>query len=87
MNIHAGCAFRTDMPTFRFRLKAQGERGRIESSPDYGEARAEWGSDETRVILWPDGKRGYIRLMRDGRYSFRHYAGDTGIMSYGECRP
>ena len=86
MNIHAGCAFRTDMATFRFRLKAQGERGRIESSSDYGEARAEWGSDETRVILWPDGKRGYIRLMRDGRYSFRHYAGDTGIMSYGECR-
>ena len=38
------------------------------------------------TVRLPDGKRGYIRLTNDGRYSFRHYNGDTGIMSYGECR-
>lgn len=87
LNIHAGCTGRTDTPTFRFKLKAEGERGRIVSaSPDYGDARAEWGSDDTRVILWPHGRRGYVRLMTNGRYSFRHYVGDTGIMSYGDCR-
>jgi hypothetical protein len=86
LNIHAGCAGRTEVPTVPFKLKADGERGWIVSASGEEHARAERGSDDTRVILWPHGRRGYIRLMTDGRYSFRHYVGDTGIMSYGECR-
>jgi hypothetical protein len=93
MNIHAGCAGRTETATFPFKLKADGARGSIESASDtsdmrqlYENGRAEWGGEDTRVIVWPNRGRGYIRLLTDGRYVFRYYRGDAGIMSYGNCR-
>jgi hypothetical protein len=93
MNIHAGCAGRTDVATFPFKLHADAGRGRIESTKDtpdmrelYENGRAEWEDGETRVIVRPERGQGYIRLLADGRYVFRYYRGDAGIMSYGNCR-
>ena len=37
------------------------------------------------VILRPQGRAGYIKLLANGKYSFRHYSQDVGIMSYGQC--
>jgi len=91
MNIHAGCAGRTETPALAFKLKADAGRGSIES-PDadmrelYANGRAEWEDGETRVIVRPQRGQGYIRLLADGRYVFRYYRGDTGIMSYGSCQ-
>ena len=91
VNIHAGCAGRTDIEAPRFKLNAVSERGWIES-PDtdmrdlYANGRAEWNDGETRVLIRPDRGEGYIRLLADGRYVFRYYRGDAGIMSYGNCR-
>lgn len=93
MNIHAGCAGRTETPTFPFKLKADAGRGSIEAPPDASDIRrlyengsAEWGGEDTRVIVRPGAGPGYIRLLNEGRYIFRLYSGPTGIMSYGDCR-
>lgn len=88
-NVHVSCSGRTDLPTFAFRLHAQDGRGWIEAGThalreQYRDARVD--RDEDAVILRPRHGAGYIRLLADGRYSLRHYAGDTGIMSYGHCR-
>lgn len=91
MNIHAGCAGRTETAAPPFKLRADAGRGSIES-PDadmrelYANGRAEWEDGETRVIVRPERGQGYIRLLADGRYVFRYYRGDAGIMSYGTCR-
>jgi hypothetical protein len=91
MNIHAGCAGRTETAALPFKLNAASGRGWIES-PDadmrelYANGRAEWEDGETRVIVRPQRGQGYIRLLADGRYVFRYYRGDAGIMSYGNCR-
>lgn len=93
LNIHAGCAGRTETATFAFRLHAAGGRGWIESAADtpdvrqlYENGRAEWGGEDTRVIVRPNRGPGYIRLLPDGKYIFRYYRGASGIMSYGQCR-
>jgi hypothetical protein len=91
MNIHAGCAGRTDLPAPQFKLNADAGRGWIESADTdmrdlYANGRAEWNECETRVLVRPERGQGYIRLLVDGRYVFRYYRADTGIMSYGNCR-
>lgn len=88
-NIHVSCSGRTDVPTFAFRLHARDGRGGIDAEAPalrelYRDARVD--RDEDAVILRPRQGAGYIRLQADGRYSFRHYAGNAGIMSYGHCR-
>ena len=89
-NIHAGCAGRTEVAALPFKLNAVSGRGWIESSDAdmrelYANGRADWESGETRVIVRPERGQGYIRLLADGRYVFRYYRGDAGIMSYGHC--
>lgn len=91
MNIHAGCVGRTETPALPFKLQADAGRGSIESADAdmrelYANGRAEWEDGETRVIVRPERGQGYIRLLADGRYVFRYYRGDAGIMSYGNCR-
>lgn len=91
-NIHVGCSGRTELKTFAFELQAQSDRARIESAAasagiwaPYENARAQWDPEAAYVILRPRGTRGYIKLLAGGRYSFRHYAQDTGLMSHGHC--
>lgn len=88
-NIHVSCSGRTDVPTFAFRLHAKDGHGWIEAEAhaireQYRDARV--ARDGDAVILRPRQGAGYIKLLANGKYSFRHYAGDTGIMSYGHCR-
>lgn len=92
-NIHVACSGRTELKTFAFALKAQSGRGWIESAGAeaaglqalYADGRVDWDPGAAYVILRPRGARGYIKLLANGSYSFRHYAQDTGLMSHGHC--
>lgn len=91
-NIHVSCSGRTELRTFAFALKAQSDRGSVESAADtsgiqalYENARADWDPEAAYVILRPRGAGGDIKLLANGSYSFRHYAQDTGLMSHGRC--
>jgi hypothetical protein len=92
-NLHVSCAGKTPIPTFAFRLRASGAAGSIEAAPGnedvrapYDGARLEWDEEGAYVVLRPPAKSGYVKLLADGRYSFRHYAGHGGVMSIGRCR-
>jgi hypothetical protein len=91
-NIHVACSGRTEVRTFPFRFHANASRGWIESTSDasgiktpYENASVDWGKEGAYVILRPQGRGGYIKLLANGKYSFRHYSQDVGIMSYGYC--
>jgi hypothetical protein len=91
-NIHVACSGRTEVRTFPFTLRVNSSRGWIESTSDasgiwkpYENASVDWGKDGTYVILRPQGREGYIRLLANGKYSLRHYSQDVGIMSHGQC--
>jgi hypothetical protein len=92
-NIHVGCAGPTDLRTFSFKLRVAAGRAWIEAGPEaadfqrqYSDAHVEWGDADAYVLLLPRGRSGYIKLMADGSFSFRHYPDDTGVMSYGRCQ-
>ena len=92
-NIHVACSGRTEVRTFPFKLRANSSHGWIESTSDtsgiqkpYENASVDWGKEGTYVILRPQGRQGYIKLLANGKYSFRHYSQDVGIMSHGQCR-
>jgi hypothetical protein len=91
-NIHVACSGRSSIATFPFRLRATFTDGSIESTSDtegireqYESGRVEWESDGAYVILRPRLANGYIRLLSDGTYSFRHYVQHVGMMSRGHC--
>ena len=91
-NIHVSCAGPTELKTFPFKLRVRSDRAWIEAAPDaadfvrlYSDARIERGDAEGYIILRPAGGPGYIKLLADGRFSFRHYPESTGIMAHGRC--
>jgi hypothetical protein len=91
-NIHVACSGTSSMKTFPFKFRATFADGSIESASDtggireqYESGRAEWDSDGAYVILRPRLANGYIKLLADGTYSFRHYAQHVGTMSRGHC--
>lgn len=91
-NMHVSCSGQTSIETFSFTLKANRSRGTIESASgtaslatQYADGRIEWDREGKYVILLPSLASGYIKLLADGTYSFRHYAQDTGVMSIGRC--
>lgn len=91
-NIHVACSGRTTIRTFPFKLRASPSRGWIESAADtsgvkerYENGRLDWEDAKTYVILRPREGNGYVKLLADGRYSFRHYSQGIGTMSYGRC--
>ena len=47
--------------------------------------RIEWDRDGAYAILIPPQGSGYIKLLSDGSYSFRHYAPHGAVMSIGRC--
>ena len=92
-NLHVACSGRTEIRTFAFKLRAQPARGWIESASDasgmrklYEDARVDWGAQAAYLILRPRGADGYVKLLADGRYTFRYYAQNAGVMSQGHCR-
>jgi hypothetical protein len=36
-------------------------------------------------MLLPRRASGYVKLLADGTYSFRHYSQHIGVMSIGRC--
>lgn len=95
-NVHVSCSGRTLLRTFPFTLRANRTRGAIESEPDpehevlrtpYDDSHVEWEEGGASVILRPRGdNNGYIKLLADGSYSFRHYTPHGAVMSIGRCR-
>lgn len=92
-NLHVSCAGRTSIPTFAFRLRvSQSGASIVGTAADagvagaaYQQARVEWGDGDDYVLLRPHAGNGYIKLLADGRYSFRHYLQHVGVMSIGLC--
>lgn len=91
-NMHVSCAGLTSIATFRFKLRATGVAGTIESAPGTESVRApyenggvEWDPAGAYVIVLPRTGGGYIKLFADGGYSFRHYAQHGAAMSLGRC--
>jgi hypothetical protein len=91
-NLHVSCAGRTSLPTFAFTLRATPAHGAIEPGPEaesfrqqYEGARVDWDSEGQYVIVRPALASGYVKLLADGSYSFRHYAQHVGVMSLGRC--
>jgi len=92
-NTHVSCSGRTAIRTFAFKLRVNARQGWIEPesdpsgiAPHYTSLSADRNDAEGYVIVRPQGANGYIRLLADGRYSFRHYSRDGGAMSHGHCR-
>ena len=91
-NMHVSCAGQTSIETFAFKLKASQSLGTIESASgsgglamQYHNGRVEWDQEGQYVILTPHATSGYIKLVSDGTYSFRHYSQHIGVMSIGRC--
>ncbi len=92
-NIHVTCSGPTSIKTFPFKLRAKVSQGWIESSADtsgireaYENGSAEWSGEGLYVILRPHEGHGYIKMLANGTYSFRHYSQGTASMSRGHCR-
>jgi hypothetical protein len=91
-NLHVACSGQTSIKTFSFKLKASRSQGTIESAAEhenvrvqYENGRIEWDRAGAYAILLPPQGSGYIKLLSDGSYSFRHYAQHGAVMSIGRC--
>lgn len=92
-NIHVSCSGQTSIRAFPFKLRAAAPHVSIDTARDaagigeqYRGASLEWDGEGAYVVLLPKQAKGYIKLLADGSYSFRHYAQDLGTMSHGHCR-
>lgn len=92
-NVHVRCIGRTSVSTFAFKLRAARGTGPVEldAAPEefqhrYANASVAWGEDGSYVLLGPRGTNGYLKLLADGKYVFRHYLEGRGVMSLGSCR-
>ena len=91
-NMHVSCSGQTPINTFPFKLRANLSHGSIESEPEpeglqlhYENGRVEWDREGMYVIVLPRLASGYIKMLSDGTYSFRHYSQHIGVMSIGHC--
>ena len=91
-NIHVACSGRSTPRTFPFELRATFSHGWIESRSDtsgikelYENGRIDWENEDAYVIFRPQGRNGYIKLLANGEYSFRHYSQNDATMSIGHC--
>lgn len=89
--MHVSCAGQIKLVAPAFRLRASPPLVFIEAAAGAGLpepfdlGRAEWDGEGQYVILWPDTGNGYVKLLADGRYSFRHYSPHGAVMSVGRC--
>lgn len=92
-NIHVFCSGPSALKTFAFKLRATRAQGSMEGPADtagvaaqYENARVQWHHKDGYVILRPRQGNGYLKMLADGSYSFRHYSRDDATMSRGHCR-
>jgi len=89
-NVHVRCAGRTAVQTFPFVLRsAAGSVALVSEASEfqrrYENADVEWDQEGAYVLLQPKGAPGYVKLLADGKYVFRHYVQGRGMMSLGRC--
>ena len=92
-NMHVRCAGQTAIATFPFRLRvAPGSNSVALAASDednqrqYESATVEWAEDGSCLLLSPRSSNGYVKLLEDGKYVFRHYIQGRGVMSLGHCK-
>lgn len=92
-NVHVRCSGRTSVRTFEFELRATGRADSLELvtaveefQRRYENADVEWDKDGSYVLLRPKAASGYLKLLAEGKYVFRHYQHNLGVMSLGRCR-
>lgn len=92
-NVHVRCSGRTSVPTFSFELRVKGSTGTLEPASAaeefqrlYENAIVEWDKDDDYVLLAPRASNGYLKVLADGKYIFRHYVQNAGVMSLGHCK-
>lgn len=90
-NVHVRCSGRTSVRTFPFALRPAAGAVELVTATQafqrgYRDASVQWDKDGTYVLLLPKGTNGYLKLLADGQYVFRHYIGSVGVMSLGTCR-
>jgi hypothetical protein len=92
-NVHVRCSRRTSVATFPFELRVTGITGTLEAAPaaeevqrQYENAVVEWSKDGDYVLLAPTASNGYLKVLSDGKYIFRHYVQNAGVMSLGHCK-
>lgn len=92
-NMHVRCAGRTTVATFPFTLRAEAAGASVVLAPAnaegpgaYQNARVEWADDQSYLLLTPRAGNGYVKVLADGKYVFRHYIQSRGVMSLGQCR-
>lgn len=91
-NMHVRCSGRTSVATFEFKLRTKAGTSTVElltTSEEfqqrYENANVEWDKDGGYVLLTPQAAKGYVKLLADGKYVFRHYIHSAGVMSLGHC--
>lgn len=90
--MHVRCSGRTSVATFEFKLRTGAGTGKVELLTNseefqqrYENANVEWDKDGGYVLLTPQAGNGYVKLLADGKYVFRHYIRSAGVMSLGHC--
>ena len=90
--MHVRCSGRTSVATFAFKLRTKAGTSTVDlltSSEEfqqrYANANVEWDKDGGYVLLTPQAAKGYVKLLADGNYVFRHYINGAGVMSLGHC--
>lgn len=92
-NMHVRCAGRTSVATFPFTLRAEAGGAKVVLTPVNAEgpgafqpAKVEWAADQSYLLLEPQAGNGYVKVLADGKYVFRHYIQSRGVMSLGQCK-
>ena len=92
-NMHVRCAGRTTVATFPFTLRAEAGGALVALTPvdaegpgAYQHAKVEWAEDHSYLLLSPRVGSGYVKVLADGKYVFRHYIQSRGVMSLGQCQ-
>jgi hypothetical protein len=91
--MHVRCAGQTAVATFPFKLRFAPASNTValltqdeENGSNYTDASSEWAQDGSYLLLLPPNAGGYVKLLGDGKYVFRHYISGRGVMSLGHCR-
>lgn len=91
-NVHVRCAGLTTVAALPFKLRVvAGSRSVAlvtgdENQARYEDAEVEWAEDDSYLLLSPRSANGYVKLLADGKYIFRHYIQGRGVMSLGYCK-
>ena len=92
-NIHVGCSGRTSIPTFPFSILLINKQVQIKAAMNSPEIRdlfkdkynIYWAQNSDYILIHFHARRGYIKVLENGKYRFRYYRNGFAVMSYGWC--